>query len=536
MLQILLVDDESYVIDDLEIAFPWSDYGIDKIHKAYSGMAALQIIDSQSIDIVITDIAMPGMNGLELIKQVRDRGRSIPCILLTGFAEFEYAREAIEQGVVEYLIKPLDQEKLAVCLTKTIRLIELQLEKAASYEQAMITFREHLPSLKDKLLNQLIQGTRFSTETLNDRLSGCQLAFRDGDHIFLVLVRLEEQFTRYSLNSLQLFEYAVTNIACELFEDSFDIWHCRDSYDYLVFLLRPKQEEVLPTTDFLNKLLKHRSLQLHHNVNEYLKGGISVILASPGKLQQDIRDMYEHATSALKKQVGKGSGYFLSLSEQPQAVFIRSLHVLYEPPALNHLLELGQWEAFEERLRQIEAAYSSLSEQTEEHLEEIRSLLMSAFHYIAHKNHSLLSDLVGQELVYSRMFRSVTQLIEWAEELCHTLRTRLEEQSLNEQNTVIQAIQVFVSTHLPTLSLQSIADHVGLHPVYVSKLFKQLKGISLSEYILGVKMDLAIYLLRHSSDKIYEISDKLGYSNSQYFIKVFRDKFDMTPQEYRELA
>lgn len=537
MHQILLVDDESYVIDDLEISFPWDEYRIERIHKAYSGMQALSILDEQTVDIVITDISMPVMNGLELIRQIKAAKPNLPCILLTGYAEFEYAKEATKHGVVEYLLKPLDVEKLAACLEKTVLSIEEHIRRALSYEQAMNSFREHLPSLKDRLLNQLIEGNRYVEDALNDKLAHYHLPFHAEDEVQLVLVRLEEHFTRHTTSSLQLFEYAVTNIACELFNTAFHTWHCRDRYDYLVFLLKVSHCKQLPAQDQIedqNQGLTHISLQLHHNVNEYLKGGISVILSQKGKLQHDIRDMYEQALSALKKQVGNGIGYFLSLQESYRPVSIRSLHILYEPPTFNHLLETGQWEVFKERLHRIEAGYGTLPEQTEEHLDEIQIILLSAFHYIAHKNQALLSDLAGNEWVPRVPFRSVSQLTDWAENMLDRLRMKLEEQSLDEQHDVIHQIKMFVSTHLHSLSLQSIADHVSLHPVYVSKLFKQLQGISLSEYILSVKMDLALYLLNHSQDKVYEISDKLGYANSQYFIKVFRDKFGMTPQDYRE--
>ncbi|WP_339308211.1 response regulator [Paenibacillus sp. FSL R5-0519] len=544
MHQILLVDDESYVIDDLEISFPWDEYRIERIHKAYSGMQALSILDGQTVDIVITDISMPVMNGLELIRQIKAARPNLPCILLTGYAEFEYAKQATKHGVVEYLLKPLDVEKLAACLEKTVLSIEEQIRRALSYEQAMNSFREHLPSLKDRLLNQLIEGNRYAEDALNDKLQHYHLPFHAEGEVQLVLVRLEEHFTRHTTSSLQLFEYAVTNIACELFNTASHTWHCRDRYDYLVFLLKPAgpgaNVDASPESNRSeqpmkqNQGLTHLSLQLHHNVNEYLKGGISVILSQKGTLQHDIRDMYEQALSALKKQVGNGTGYFLSLQESYRPLSIRSLHILYEPPTFNHLLETGQWKVFKERLHRIEAGYGTLPEQTEEHLDEIQIILLSAFHYIAHKNHALLSDLVGNERVPRGPFRSVSQLTDWAENMLDRLRMKLEEQSLDEQHDVIHQIKTFVSANLHCLSLQSIADHVCLHPVYVSKLFKQFQGISLSEYILSVKMELALYLLNHSQDKVYEISDKLGYANSQYFIKVFRDKFGMTPQDYRE--
>lgn len=210
------------------------------------------------------------------------------------------------------------------------------------------------------------------------------------------------------------------------------------------------------------------------------------------------------------------------------------MNVLYDPPTFIHLLETSQWDGFEDRLDQVEEAFSALTEQTEEHLDAIRTVLMSSFHYIAHRNNVLLSDVAGNELVYRQTFRSLSQLIEWAKQLVLTLKEKLEKDVSSQQQAIIREIQVFISSHLSSVSLQSIADHVALHPVYVSKLFKQLSGSSLSEYILSVKMEHAVALLRNSTDRVYEISDKLGYSNSQYFIKVFKEHYGMTPQDFRD--
>lgn len=535
MLQILLVDDENYVVDDLEVSFPWSKYGIEKVHKAYSGAEALQIVSHTPIDIVITDISMPGMNGLELIRRIRENNRVIKCILLTGYTEFNYAQEAIRQEVSEYLIKPLDRNQLEKCLETTIQAMKQQVEQISSYEKAMFTFREQLPLLKDKLLNELIQGKPYSVPLLADKLEKYSLPFREGDEIFLLLIRLEEHFTRYGMDNLLLFEYAVTNIACELFGNRFETWHCRDSYDYLVFVVKPASgQDPAMEHDKLVSQLTHLSLQLHRNVNEYLKGGISVILTFSGRFSQDIAMLHQHAVTALRKQIGQEKGYFLAISQQSESSVVRSLNVLYEPPTFLHLLETGQWEGFRERLERTQETLGLLSEITEEHLDEIKSLMLSTFHYIAHKNNSLLSDLVGREMINRPPFRSLSQVIDWAECLANDMREKLDKDISNQQQDVIQVIQAFVEKNLSIVSLQSVADHVGLHPVYVSKLFKQIWGVSLSEYILRVKMDHAVSLLRQSQDKVYEISEKLGYSNSQYFIKVFKEKYQMTPQEYRD--
>lgn len=534
MFQILLVDDETYVVDDLEIAFHWESCSISKVFKAYSGKEALRIIQTERIDIVITDISMPGMNGLELIQSIRDAQLKIKCILLTGYAEFDYAKEAIHQGVVEYLIKPLDHARLHACLKSTVQSIVDEMEQAASYDHAMRAFKEHVPHLKDKLLNELIEGYRFSDEELQYKLQSYGLDFELNDTLFMLMIRLEERFSRLGNSNMNLFQFAVANIVTEMLNESFTLWHCSDANNHLVFLLKPIGAASGPELTQAGKLLSSLIELIHRNVHDYLKGGISIVSTYPGVFTADISEMYDQSILALRKQAGKEHGHLLQLAERPETVKIRPLSMLYAPPTFMHLLETSQWEEFSKRLSKLRTVFNKLPEQTEEHLEEVKSVLLSSFHYVAHKNHVMLSEWSGQQSVRLSDMRSFTQIQEWAEALISLIRDKLEKDVDLHQQSLIQAIKSYIDSNLAMVSLQAIADHVSLHPVYVSKLFRKLCDISISDYLLKLKMEHALAYLRDTGDKVYEISEKLGYSNSQYFIKVFKDYYGMTPQEFRE--
>lgn len=243
--------------------------------------------------------------------------------------------------------------------------------------------------------------------------------------------------------------------------------------------------------------------------------------------------MYEDSQSALRQQVGNDQGYFISLTDKQKSSPVQPLKDLYASPTLMHLLETGQWQGYKERLQQLREFSNNLPSYNEEYIEEIRTMILGSFHYIAHKNHSLLSDLVGRELLDKTLFRSVSQLVSWGEALVDTLQGKLERDTQNNRMGIVKEMQSCIASNLAEASQQFVADAVSLHPAYVSRLFKQVSGISISEYILNRKMEQAVASLRNSELKIYEISEQLGYANSQYFIKVFKEQFGMTPQDYR---
>lgn len=531
MLQVLLVDDEPYVVDDLSIALPWEDLQFEFVHKAYSGMQALEILEKHPIDIVITDISMPGMTGLELIEHIRSRWKHIKCVLLTGYAEFEYAKKAIQHHASEYLLKPIGNEPFIEMLIRLREEIRLEWEEKSSYQRTVQTLNEHLPLLRDKLLNQLLQGRQFSNVQLSEQTQKYELNFAAGKPAALLAVRLEDYFQQQDGDSLLLFEYAIVNIAGELFQEHFQIWSCKEIHDYLIFLLQPKSFE--SSSSIWQEHLQRTAYLLQRNVNAYLKGAISVVTTPWGVFPDETRDRYQTAVSAIRRQIGRETGLFLAADAQSEAPDIQSLRSLHEPPTLLHLFEINQWDAIEEKLDAIMDELKEAKKQSLEHTEEVRHYLEATFYYIAHKNNKLLGEIIGPDQS-RRLFHSADALREWALDIVRRLREYVDIEQKDSRSVLIREVHDFADRNIGYVSLQSIADHVKLHPVYLSKIYKSETGKSISNYLLQLKMEKATHLLLHTPLKIYEISSMLGYSSAHYFIKLFKDYRQMTPQEYRD--
>ncbi|MDG0810645.1 response regulator [Cohnella rhizosphaerae] len=123
MFQVLLVDDHAHLVDSLVKSIPWESLGISQVHTAYSGPAALEVLDTYPVDILVTDIRMPGLSGLELIRRVMQARKRIKCIVMSGYADFEYARQALQFDTVDYILKPAEDEEIVASLRKATELI-----------------------------------------------------------------------------------------------------------------------------------------------------------------------------------------------------------------------------------------------------------------------------------------------------------------------------------------------------------------------------------------------------------------------------
>jgi len=533
MLQILLVDDESYVVEDLSIAIPWQELGFDQVHIAYSGMAALEILQQHPIDIVITDINMPQMSGIQLIEQIRNSWKHIKCVLLTGYADFDYAKQAIERQASGYLLKPVTTEQLINSLLNLRQEIHQEWENLASYQRSMQTLREQLPLLRDKFLNDLLQGRKISDSQFTENANKFDLPFSIGDTSALLIVRLEDFFQRQDMNSLLLFEYAIVNIADELLQEHFHFWSCKDSHDYLVFLISPKSSIITGNED---NLLKNVAYQLQKNVSNIIGGEISVVTTGWGPIPLKTRSLYQSAVTTVHQRIGPETGVYLSsIAEEVRLPDIPTLQSLYEPPTLFHLFETNNWDALEDKIAAIVFELGSREELSHEHVQESKYLLEASFFYFAHRNNKLLGEIIGLSNLEHRNIHTPEQLKVWALLVLAQLKKHFDSDRKDRRSLIISEVKSFVDDNLHYVSLHSIADHVGLHPVYLSKIFKTETGNRISDYIFSSKMERANYLLTNTSFKIYEISDQLGYSNAHYFIKLFKEYSGLTPQEFKDL-
>ncbi|WP_127531653.1 response regulator [Paenibacillus kobensis] len=546
MLQLLLVDDERWVVETLAETIPWETCGIGTVHEALSGAMALDILDKHPIDIVITDIRMPGMSGIELITILHERWPHIRSILLSGYADFEYAKQAITQQTFDYLLKPVSDDDLIHSVKRVGDQIRSKWAEVASVRKALYAFQENLPLLRSNTLNELLQGKSYSDSSLADKMKLLDLPFAAGDHTGMMLIRMEEYFAELPVQDLALMEYAICNIVNELMHGDYEIWHTRDAHEYIVFVVKPRSVNgsSYPSDKQHPKLLLERyAAQIQTNVHTYLKGGISVLVGGWGVFPSQTQQMYEHAVVTMRRHMGQGQGLFVTSAPEPSSQ--RSVHTvwpLYEPPTLHSLLDAGRFEDVEHKILHIfrgllqEDAGQDISEQ----LIETYHLLAGAFAYIIHKNGRQLSNMLPpEEVKYFRTptYTTATQLMDWSIRILHRIKEDAVQEQKDNHSTIVRSVRSFVDFRLAgDVSLPAIADHVHLHPVYLSKVYKAETGEALTEYVYRLRMEKAAFLLRTTPSKVLEIAEAVGYNNTAYFIRVFKKFFEVTPQEYRDQA
>ncbi|QOS79175.1 response regulator [Paenibacillus sp. JNUCC31] len=542
MLQLLLVDDERSVVETLAETIPWESCGIGTVHEALSGAVALEIMENHDIDIVITDIRMPEMSGIALITAIHEKWPHVQTILLSGHADFEYAKQAIAQESFDYLLKPVSDEDLIESVQRVVNRIKEKWESAASYQRALHVFQDNLPLLRSTMLHELLTGKIYDQKTLSEKLDLLELPYSVGEDLGMLVIRMEEHLSEMAQSDLALMEYAICNIISEVMQGHFHIWHTRDVHDYIVVLvtMKPASKMSLKKDEKPQTLLEHYAAQIQTNVQSYLKGAISISVSNWGEFPYEIEEIYERAVMSMRKRMGQTQGLFVTASDETDIHPLPAIRSLYKPPTLISLLEAGRFEDIEQKIEIIfeELLHSGEQHDIAESTIEVYYALAGAFAYIIHKNGKQISSVLPMEsyrYFQAPNYSTAQQLQEWSIRTLHYIRDDADQELKDNHSTIVRSVKSFVDLHLASdVSLPAIADHVHLHPVYLSKVYKAETGEALTAYVYRLRMEKAAYYLRTSTTKVFEIAELVGYNNTAYFIRVFKKFYDVTPQEYRE--
>lgn len=520
MSRLLVVDDEKHYADSLADTIPWSTIGITQVLKAYSASEALALIEALPIDIMMTDIHMPRMDGLELIEQARQRLPQLKCLLLTGYAEFDYARKAIELQALDYLMKPAKDEQLLTAMGRIVK----QLEQERAIEQGFRIYRDNHTELKAGLLLKVLSGT-LSSKALEEKLKLFDLPLPMPGHVSLYLASLGPPFDGQDLYSQSLIRFAVTNMLEELLMERYDCWYAADDEGRLLVLVYDLSGAP-SDLDWVHERIE----RLRQEVRNLLKGEISVGEADC-LFPEGLQASYMKAKSRLDND-----DHSLRQIPERNEEEARLMRKLYEAPLLTHLLETEQWEEAEAKIRAFVSPL--LHTGSPDLMRDVFFFLSNAFQYIANRSGRTLVQMLtpGQSaFVKGKAMLHASQLESWALDSLRTFRDKRGEETADHSQTIVRKTQAYIRKELDKdLSLALLARLVFVHPNHLSKLFKQCTDTTVSQYIYEQRMLKACELLKHTSHKIYHIGACIGYPNTNWFIRKFRDYYQVTPQEFRD--
>ena len=525
----LIIDDELDTVDYLANHFNWETYGINQIEKAYSAKEAMKLVKKQEPDIVLCDIEMPQMSGLDFLEWLRKMNYQCEFIFLTCHEKFEYATKAMQFNASYYLSKPINMKEINKAITACVQKI-----KADNY------LKYYSNQGKYWIKNQTIIYQKFWQEILHGHI------YRDAS---IDQIQKDNYFLDIDMNDLwylvaagiykteieenewndQSFYFAFKSMACEIISDQLEYKHVVDylegSFLYF-FIFLPGSENALDD-------IKKRCSVFIDKCSEYLKYNTNCWIGTP----VPINKLYKQKEQVLRLYVGnQGKEQKVFCIDEVQNCETNAFGDK-DRQMLRDCLEKGDRMS---AINTIKNVFSKLSREGQLNKSNIimvhQTYLQILYAYL--QNHEILAKEMFEEetaqYLYMNAEKSIFDMLKWVD---YSIDKAIKYVAYSKKaDPIIQTVKEYIkSNYQKNIRRSELANLVFLTPNYLSKLFREKTGYSLIEYINEYRIEVAKIKLADKDKSISDIAIDCGFDNLSYFSTIFKKIVGVTPNDYRNM-
>ena len=516
-MKLLIADDEVQIREGLAVGIDWQSLGINTVLTAENGLTAFEICRSQHPEIVITDIRMPGIDGLQLSRQIIDLYAPVRVIVLSGYSEFSYAQQSVKIGVSDYLLKPIEIEELENKVRECVEAIakhrsELSMKQAYSLHHRQSALRKvihHGQLLQDDDLKMLCAHT----------------GFQDNEACFIAEIGIDDAAEE---QHSQILAYIIAMLT-ELDDLKCSLLYSDPAGLILAFPVYFYQQAV--------RRLRAWQAELNARLSAQFSTSASIAVSDAQALRL-VPMQRNEARLAMHHRIYQGHGSFL-LWEEIKLLPGCGDFVPLPHTQLEENVRLLNAEGVDQLLVQY---FDQLRKKCITRIEplqavclEMRNLMLSVL------REKGFSDQPGQmeqgSMENLPRFVTIDGYEGWARELCRQLFQRVQlVGGQMRSKEVVRAADYILSHYAEDISLEDVAQMVGKSRNYFSSIFKKEMGLSFVDFITQVRVQEAKRMLQTTNDMTYEIAERVGFGDYKYFSKVFKRITGHSPSHYRKQA
>lgn len=535
-IKVFLVEDEMVIRRGIKNSIDWEKEGYIFCGEASDGELAYPMIIKEKPDILITDIRMPFMDGLELCKLVKEELPNIKILILSGYDEFDYAKEAIRLGVTEYLLKPISSGKLLEALNGVSESIRREKEDKDLVRKYMEEMRENTEHEKQKFFEQMIAGNLSMADALETGKK-YEMNLSAGMYNLLLFRFTLGEENRKSGELLGEAEYAIKKLT-ERLEYVFEFQ--RDVEGWAFLLMADNEEQMSERVKELSKDLEE--IMKNYSTITYF-GGIGQPVARLRELEESFRE----AERALAARFTMELNRIISVEDIRMAQNVDTLDDIEitsfgEIEKTRTMLEKFLNNGAEDEIDEFVDVY--INELPEENLKSVlmRQYIIMDAYIVMMSFCEKIEGIEGEMQAQSEELKNSMKTIQTLEEIKNYIRMLLKK-IIGVRDTIsgrrysdiieIAKDQIRKTYMSDEISLNTIAAEVGMSPSYFSSIFSKEMGKTFVKYLTEIRMDRAKELLMCSSMKTSEIGYEVGYKDPHYFSYIFKKTQNCTPKEFR---
>ncbi|ACL75357.1 response regulator [Ruminiclostridium cellulolyticum] len=537
MLKIMIIDDEFYFREALKVSIPWKEYGFEICGEAKNGKDALERVADLNPDIMIVDINMPIIDGLEFIQSVKEKGIESKFIILTGHSEFNYAKQAVQLGVNNYILKPVNEEELKSSLFEIKEVISKERNVKFEFEGLKQQVRDSLPLLKDKFLNELIQGSLIPKENETLKKMEYLKININSDYYLVITIELDcDESTGWDNEEKQLWKFAVSNISSEIMGEKFIFDICYDIDDRICIIVGIDGAQNIG--DFLT-LLESRLELIRSAICKHLDFTVTMGVGSEKTELFDIPISYKESIIALKNKLTLGKNRIILYSLVAESGIKGTA---FSGEYRNKLLMNIRTADEEEVNKLISQIFMRVRGENIHH----QILFVVCIEMVAACMEAIVEmGLHIEDIITGNSFniieeiqskKSIDEMENWIKDIFkHTLET-IKRNKISKASRLIEEVKNYISSNYQSseLSIDEIARNLFVNYAHLCFIFKRDTGFTINEYLTEFRIKKAKELFDSGNTLILDVASKVGYADASYFGKCFKKYYGLAPSKFIE--
>lgn len=533
MYKVVFIDDELMVRKNIIKKIEWEKYGFCIVGEADNGKDALDVIDYTNPDVIITDIDMPFMDGLEMSKIVSQKYPMIKIVILSGFDEFKYAQRAVELNVTEYVLKPISSEVLIKILVKIKATIDEEILKKENIELLRKHYLESLPVLKGNFLSSLVAKKQRKEEIIN-KATYYNIDL-NGDIFACAVVSIDKNVfneKKFSEEEEELNRYGVLNIMEEVVsKHSLGLVFSRDNYIVAVMKNNDKSKEYMISKIF-------RALEeVRQCIEKYMKFTVTIGIGGLCTSIENIDGSFYGGVSALEYRFVTGNNKLIYIDDlEPE----KTKNMVFDDNKEHMLLSSIKFGTEKDVYNTLDVLFKDITE-VKASFSDYQIYLLEILAAITKMSKDLTLDfsaiLDPKYNIFAEMFKfnTTSEVKQWFEKICVKIMNLIGSKRKNSGKILVDKAQEYIKENFADneLSLNKISSYIHISPNYFGNIFKTETGETFANYLLSIRMETAKNILCSTNYKNLQIAEKVGISDQYYFSHCFKKYFKSSPKEVR---
>lgn len=525
---ILLVDDEADVLQAMRRKIDWEAMGFCLAGTAENGQEALEMAEQLHIDVVMTDIKMPYMDGLTLCKKLKENYRNMKVIIYSGFDDFEYAREAVHLEAEEYLLKPISSKDMEKVLGKIKTKLDQEFNEHRNMSKLYEYYQKSLPAMQEQLVMSILEG-KVTGDRAKNMLDTYEMDL-DAPYYVAATLYADANIKDSAYKTGQLLNLSLRDMAKDYLTGKVDFYS-------IIYL-----DEVI----FIFKLQEKTQIEdLLYHLEQVCKMGVRVlkisVTAAVGQVCGSLdllAGSYQEARNAMEYRTIMGGSQVLYIHDIEPSPKDSVAFMECDFQNLVRAVKFGDRNDTEEAIAQFMDSIRSISITPSQYqliCMELSTELMKIGRSYKLRTKQIFGE--GGHIPWQELHKHVTvdELESWLREICTNLRHTLRHERTDSTMKLAEKAKAYIEEHYKEneLSAETLCHELNVSAAYFSTIFKKEVGLSFVAYLTKIRLEHAVELLRNTEDKTYVIAEEVGYTEPNYFSYVFKKQYGISPSKYR---